>query len=172
MVLTNHGSSLGTLGNDTAVMAQAAPSTDRSMDGSASGLRQWLGRSLGNATEKLGERYLRRLAGVQGPLTDTVAAVPARMHRSAEQARLVIEMLEDVRSGKYRKLHWYSLPVAAAAVLYAINPADVVPDVLPVLGSLDDVVLLALAVRVLRNDLREYCRFKGYSEEQFFEQPS
>jgi uncharacterized membrane protein YkvA (DUF1232 family) len=48
----------------------------------------------------------------------------------------------------------------------------VVPDVLPVLGSLDDVVLLALAVRVLRNDLREYCRFKGYSEEQFFEQPS
>jgi uncharacterized membrane protein YkvA (DUF1232 family) len=131
-------------------------------------VREWLGRSVKKATEALGQRYLTRLAGVRGNLNQSLQAVPERMHRSARQAQLVLELLDDVRSGVYRDVRWYSVTVAAAAMLYAVSPADLIPDVLPLVGAFDDVALIALAVRLLRRDLVEYCRFKGYEEQAYF----
>jgi uncharacterized membrane protein YkvA (DUF1232 family) len=37
--------------------------------------------------------------------------------------------------------------VPAAAALYLISPVDVIPDVLPLLGQVDDLVLLLIALR-------------------------
>jgi uncharacterized membrane protein YkvA (DUF1232 family) len=127
--------------------------------------RDWL-RQL---AENLGEAALRRLVGVSGSVKDAMSTVPARMHRVAEQSQLVLELVDDVRSGRYRPPHWYALPVAAAALMYAVSPADVVPDVLPLAGTMDDAVVVALAVWLLRRDLRDYCRFRGLPESQFFE---
>lgn len=121
---------------------------------------------------QIGERGLRRLAGVSGSLKEAMASVPVRMHRTAEQSRLVIELLDDVRSGRYRPARWYTLPLATASLLYAVSPADIVPDTLPLVGALDDVVVVALAVRILRSELADYCRFKGYPESQYFDSPS
>lgn len=129
-------------------------------------------RLLRSVTREIGERGLRRLAGVSGSLKEAMAAVPVRMHRTAEQSRLVIELLDDVRSGHYRPTYWYTLPLAAASLLYAVSPADIVPDALPLAGSLDDIAVLALALRLLRRELAAYCRFKGYPESQFLDSPS
>ncbi|MET0411676.1 MAG: DUF1232 domain-containing protein [Polyangiaceae bacterium] len=129
-------------------------------------------RLLRSVTREIGERGLRRLAGVSGSLKEAMAAVPVRMHRTAEQSRLVIELLDDVRSGHYRPSHWYTLPLAAASFLYAVSPADIVPDALPLAGTLDDIVVLALALRLLRSELAAYCRFKGYPESQVLDSPS
>jgi uncharacterized membrane protein YkvA (DUF1232 family) len=130
-------------------------------------VRGWFGRSLVTASETLGQRYLQRLTGAPD-LERSIRALPDRMQRTAQQTRLVLELLGDVRNGAYHGLSWYSVPVAAAALLYAVSPADVIPDVIPLLGGIDDVVLIALSVRLLQRDLRAYCRFKGYSEEEYF----
>jgi uncharacterized membrane protein YkvA (DUF1232 family) len=42
-------------------------------------------------------------------------------------------------------------PAVALMVIYVVSPVDLVPDVVPLLGLVDDVVLLPLAMRfVLR----------------------
>jgi uncharacterized membrane protein YkvA (DUF1232 family) len=151
--------------------ATPAPASSTDPDASPKPLPKalgWLDGALKNAVEAVGQRYLERLTATGGTLQKSLTAVPDRMQRAAEQARLVLQLLEDVQSGSYRELHWYSLPVAAAALLYAVSPADIVPDALPWLGVLDDVVVVALAVRLLQSDLRAYCRFKGYPEERYF----
>ena len=38
---------------------------------------------------------------------------------------------------------------AAAIVLYVISPIDLIPDVLPFIGAVDDIVLVPLAIRWL-----------------------
>jgi uncharacterized membrane protein YkvA (DUF1232 family) len=132
-------------------------------------IKRWLQRPLAGASEALGQHYLQRLTGVRGTLGDAVTSIPDRMHLAAQQTRLVIELLEDVKTGAYRSLPWRSIALGSAAVLYSISPADVIPDVIPSLGLLDDVALISIAVRLLRRDLRAYCRFKGYREEEYFE---
>ena len=38
-------------------------------------------------------------------------------------------------------------PAVGLMVLYVLSPVDLIPDVIPVLGLLDDVVLVPLAIR-------------------------
>lgn len=42
---------------------------------------------------------------------------------------------------------------AALIVLYVISPIDLIPDFIPVVGVLDDIVLVPLAIRWLLNRL-------------------
>lgn len=48
---------------------------------------------------------------------------------------------------------WYAKVVAACVVAYAFSPLDLIPDPIPVLGYLDDLILLplgiALAIRLI-----------------------
>lgn len=57
------------------------------------------------------------------------------------------------------RVPWYAKLVAGAVVAYALSPIDLIPDFIPVLGYLDDLILLplgiALAVRLIPPDLLE-----------------
>src|SRR5262245_51918502 len=51
------------------------------------------------------------------------------------------------------RVPWYAKVVAAAVAAYALSPIDLIPDFVPVLGYLDDVILvplgIALAIRLI-----------------------
>lgn len=57
---------------------------------------------------------------------------------------------------------WAVKALCALVVAYALSPIDLVPDVIPVLGYLDDVLLLPgliwLALKLLPPAVREVCR--------------
>ena len=47
---------------------------------------------------------------------------------------------------KDKKTPWYAKLFAALTVVYALSPIDLIPDFIPVLGYLDDLILLPLLV--------------------------
>ena len=51
---------------------------------------------------------------------------------------------------------------AAITIIYVLSPIDFIPDFIPVLGYLDDVILLpcliALTIRLIPHDIFEECR--------------
>ena len=51
------------------------------------------------------------------------------------------------------RVPWYAKTVAAGVAAYALSPIDLVPDFIPVLGQLDDLILvplgIALAIRLV-----------------------
>src|SRR5829696_2884518 len=51
------------------------------------------------------------------------------------------------------RVPWYAKIVAACVAAYALSPIDLIPDFIPVLGYLDDVILvplgIALAIRLI-----------------------
>ncbi len=57
-----------------------------------------------------------------------------------------------------------------AAVCYALSPIDLIPDFIPVLGFLDDVLLLpcliAVAVRLIPHEVLAECRLEAASLRQ------
>ena len=48
------------------------------------------------------------------------------------------------------RVPWYAKALAAAVVAYAFSPIDVIPDFIPVVGYLDDLVLVPLGVFAVR----------------------
>ena len=52
---------------------------------------------------------------------------------------------------------WYAKAIAAATVAYALSPIDLIPDFVPVLGYLDDIIIvplgIMLAVRLIPQEL-------------------
>ena len=43
---------------------------------------------------------------------------------------------------KEKKTPWYAKVIAAVVVVYALSPIDLIPDFIPVLGYLDDIIIL------------------------------
>jgi uncharacterized membrane protein YkvA (DUF1232 family) len=48
------------------------------------------------------------------------------------------------------RVPWYAKALAVAVVAYAFSPIDLIPDFIPVLGLLDDLVLIPLGVIAVR----------------------
>lgn len=57
---------------------------------------------------------------------------------------------------------WRAKVIALITVAYAVSPIDLIPDFIPVLGYLDDAILLplgiALALRLIPVTLQQRCR--------------
>jgi uncharacterized membrane protein YkvA (DUF1232 family) len=60
---------------------------------------------------------------------------------------------------------WYAKAFAAFVVAYAFSPIDLIPDFIPVLGYLDDLILVplgaALAIRMVPADVMAECRARA-----------
>jgi uncharacterized membrane protein YkvA (DUF1232 family) len=128
----------------------------------------WLFRRLRPKLQQLGHHYLLRLAQSKGRVSESLTEVVAEAHRRADQTRLALEMIDDFKDGTYRQASWPSVAALAGALLYRIQPHDVIPDFLPRIGLLDDDALLGLAIRLAQTDLVKYCRFKGYRVSEYF----
>lgn len=48
------------------------------------------------------------------------------------------------------RVPWYAKALAAGVVAYAVSPIDLIPDFIPVLGYVDDLVLIPLGVLAVR----------------------
>jgi uncharacterized membrane protein YkvA (DUF1232 family) len=57
---------------------------------------------------------------------------------------------------------WYAKAFAAMVLGYALSPIDLIPDFIPVLGYLDDLVIvpagMALLIRMIPKEVLEECR--------------
>ncbi len=63
---------------------------------------------------------------------------------------------------------WYAKALAACVVGYALSPIDLIPDFIPVLGLLDDLILIPLgvllAVKLIPQCVLDECRKKAADE--------
>jgi len=84
---------------------------------------------------------------------DQLKAISNRLKREFEVYRLVVKHPETPLLGK---------ALLGLAVAYLLMPFDLIPDFIPVLGQLDDVViiplLVILALRIIPAHIIQTCR--------------
>lgn len=68
----------------------------------------------------------------------------ARWKRQAKLLRIKIYAIYFAY--KDPRVPWYAKAFAACIVAYAFSPIDLIPDFIPILGYLDDIVLIPLGI--------------------------
>ncbi len=73
-----------------------------------------------------------------------------------------IQMVTFWVEGKYQDLPYKSGVLIFGAILYFLNPFDVIPDFVPALGFTDDAAVIALVLKSVSGDLE---RFRDWKRE-------
>lgn len=78
-------------------------------------------------------------------------------------------MIRSYIRKEYEKAPVASILAMIAAIAYFVMPFDVIPDVLPVVGMLDDIGVIGLTVGKIGKELEEYMQWRlntGLDEEE------
>jgi len=92
---------------------------------------------------------IQKKFGGRGPLT-----------RFIEDARLLIALVRDYWSGAYRQIPYGAIASIVFSLIYVFNPFDLVPDVLPIIGQVDDVAVMGACLMLVEQDLHKYRDWK------------
>ena len=82
----------------------------------------------------------------------------AKLGRFFEEFELLWQMLKDYHSGAYRDVPWRFIAAVGFAAFYLLNPFDVIPDVLPVIGYVDDAAMFGLVLSSFKSEIEKYKR--------------
>ena len=90
-------------------------------------------------------------------------AAPGLVRRLKSWAGAIkIDVMALWLAARDRRTPWVAKAVAAAVAAYALSPIDLIPDFIPVLGYLDDLIIVPLgilvAVRLIPAELMEEFR--------------
>jgi len=78
------------------------------------------------------------------------------------------EIIAIYLAAKDPRTPWYAKAIAICTVAYAFSPIDLIPDFIPILGYLDDIIIvpagIALAIRLIPAEVLEDAREKAATQ--------
>jgi uncharacterized membrane protein YkvA (DUF1232 family) len=80
--------------------------------------------------------------------------------RFIEDAKLLIAIVKDYWSGKYRQIPYGAIASIVFSLIYVLNPFDLMPDMLPFIGQVDDVAVMGACLLLVEQDLHKYKDWK------------
>lgn len=89
-------------------------------------------------------------------MLETLKSIGQRIRREVKVYQLLLKDSRVPRPSKW---------LLGLAIGYLLSPIDLIPDLIPVLGQIDDLIivpfLLTLALRVIPNQVIDECREKA-----------
>jgi uncharacterized membrane protein YkvA (DUF1232 family) len=82
------------------------------------------------------------------------------LKRFVEDGKVLTALIRDWRAGKYRQALYGTIAAVVFGLIYVFNPLDLVPDVLPIIGALDDATVIGALLMLVERDLRKYRSWK------------
>ncbi len=73
-----------------------------------------------------------------------------------QQISLLFSMLKDYKNKTYTDVPWLSIAAITFALLYLLNPLDLIPDFIPIIGYIDDASVIGLTLKMIAEDLQTY----------------
>jgi uncharacterized membrane protein YkvA (DUF1232 family) len=98
-------------------------------------------------------RVIRRSRGLRRLINGPIAEM-------GDEATQLFSMVKDYASGSYRDIPRSTVLASAFALLYVLNPFDLMPDFIPGIGYIDDMSMVALVIGSIRRDVENYSRWR------------
>ncbi len=72
----------------------------------------------------------------------------------------LLRLLTAYATGEYREIAVRSMVAVVAALIYFVNPMDVIPDFVATFGFLDDLTVLAFVVRTFKDEIDKFIEWE------------
>ena len=89
----------------------------------------------------------------------------SHLKRFATDIGLFISLVKDYSQGNYRTVPYKSIAAVVAGLVYVLNPLDIIPDFIPVIGYIDDAIIIAFCLKMVEKDLQTYQVWKERQSE-------
>ena len=97
-----------------------------------------------------------RLAGLMNDAQAKSRKVDQHLASLRKEFQLMIRLVKAWASGRYKDVGWSTIIIVVGAVLYFLDPIDLIPDFLPVIGYTDDLSVIAFALTRVRRELEKF----------------
>jgi uncharacterized membrane protein YkvA (DUF1232 family) len=117
--------------------------------------------------KQIDERFIKK--GAENVTTDDFKNVTDRadditrkfsfggpLGRFLDDGRLLLAMVADYSRGTYRRMPYWMIAAVVFALLYVLNPLDLIPDVLPGFGYVDDAAVMGVCLAMIEQQLHDY----------------
>ena len=108
---------------------------------------------------KIGGRQFDWIIEKARVIEGKVKSIPA-LHKLWKDVLLCLELIRDYRSGVYKDIATWAIVAVAFGLLYLVNPAELIPDVIPVVGYFDDVAVMVLILKLVNVELKKYTAWR------------
>ena len=113
-----------------------------------------------NVTQKDVEKVISKSEEIQRKFS-----AKGPLARFIEDGKLLIAIVKDYWSGAYRQVPYGVIASSVFTLIYVLNPFDMLPDVLPIIGQLDDVAVMGACLIMIEQDLHKYKDWKEGGKE-------
>ncbi|MCF8028885.1 MAG: DUF1232 domain-containing protein [Desulfobacteraceae bacterium] len=77
-----------------------------------------------------------------------------------EDVKMLMALISNFVNGRYREIPYWSIAAITAALLYVLNPVDLIPDFIPGIGLVDDAAVVAACLAMVEKDFNKYKEWK------------
>lgn len=80
--------------------------------------------------------------------------------KGLSQIPLMINLIRSYLKKEYTNVPIGSILAVLGALIYFLSPVDLIPDILPVIGKLDDAAVIGIALKLVSTDLECYAEWR------------
>lgn len=82
-----------------------------------------------------------------------------------DEGKTMLSLIKDFWKKDYTQIPWYAMTAIVFALLYVLNPMDLSPDYIPIIGYVDDITVFSFALTLVGKDLKAYRLWKEQQKE-------
>jgi uncharacterized membrane protein YkvA (DUF1232 family) len=107
-----------------------------------------------------------RMAGKPGRIALLLAKLGAKLKTvkwnevslvaAKEKFSILTRITSAYVSGRYRNIPWKAVLIILAAIIYFLNPIDLIPDLIPVVGLTDDFSVLIWVYTAISGEVDKF----------------
>lgn len=124
-------------------------------------MNRFFNSALGHAASLVGRRS--RLLGLLPKLAIKLKETNWRNVNAAsakEKFFVLGRLVKAYAMGHYREVPWKTLLLIVAAIVYFVNPLDLVPDIIPLTGLTDDFAVLLWVYNSVSNEINKFLNWE------------
>lgn len=112
-------------------------------------------------SEKVKKEDVEKVVKNEEAIKNRVEELEGKLQKGIkEDLSLLISLIKDYWNDEYKVVPWRTIALIVFALLYLLNPLNLIPDLSLPFGLFDDLAVLGSVLASVKDDLEHYKRWK------------